>query len=212
MGADDVPSPIDFHNRRDAEAWVEQTSRNRPWRPELFEACVRALNERFREPFSVFELGSGPGLLAEQVLEHCSIRSYVALDFSEAMHEMARQKLARFLESVEFVRRDFRSPDWARGLGPFDAILTMQAAHEVRHKRRVPALLEQLHRLLAADGMLLFCDHYATTERPANNPDLFLSRDQQPIALAKAGFASVECLLDKGGMALYRATKDLRER
>lgn len=128
------------------------------------------------------------------------------------MHEMARQKLARFLESVEFVRRDFRSPDWARGLGPFDATLTMQAAHEVRHKGHIPALLEQLHRLLAANGLLLFCDHYATTERPANNPDLFLSRDQQPIALAKAGFASVECLLDKGGMALYRATKDLRER
>jgi len=210
MGADDVPNPIDFHNPRDAEAWVEQTARNRPWRPEFFETYVQALNERFRQSFSVFELGSGPGLLAEQVLENCCVRSYIALDFSEAMHEMARQRLGRFLERVEFVQRDFRSPDWTCGLGPFDAVLTMQAAHEVRHKRHVPALLEQLRRLLAAEGLLLFCDHYSTAQRPANNPDLYLSRDEQPIALANAGVASVECLLDKGGMALYRAKKTVR--
>ena len=211
MGVDDVPSLIDFHDPRDAEVWVEQTARNRPWRPEFFQAYVQALNARFREPFSVFELGSGPGLLAAQVLENCPVRSYVALDFSEAMHDLARQRLGRFLERVEFVQRDFRSPDWARGLGPFDAGLTMQAAHEVRHKRHVPALLEQLRRLLAANGVLLFCDHYSSAQRPANNPDLYLSRDEQPIALANAGFASIECLLDKGGMALYRAIKTGRE-
>src|ERR1700722_15145419 len=148
MSEDDVPSPIDFHNQRDAEAWAEQTARNRPWRPEFFGIYVRALNERFRQPFSVFELGSGPGLLAEQVLENCSVRSYVALDFSEAMHGLARQRLGRLLERVEFVCRDFRSPDWVRALGSFDAVLTMQAAHEVRHKRHVPALLEQLYGLL----------------------------------------------------------------
>jgi hypothetical protein len=39
------------------------------------------------------------------------------------MHEIARDR-------VTFVTRDFREPIWPGGLGTFDALVTLQAAHE----------------------------------------------------------------------------------
>jgi SAM-dependent methyltransferase len=104
---------------------------------------------------------------------------------------------------VHFTRRDFREPDWALGFPPFDAVVTLQAVHETRHRDRAPALFGQIHSSLKPGGLFLYCDHYLTL---VTNPHLYLERDEQPMALATAGFTNVECILDEGGMALYRAT------
>src|SRR5262245_21595360 len=108
MADDDVPSPIDFHDPVQARAWVEDTVRRRPYRTDFFAAFVEALNRKNTCAIDVLELGSGPGHLAEQVLQRCAVRRYVALDFSAAMHDLARTRLHPFLERVEFMRRDFR--------------------------------------------------------------------------------------------------------
>src|SRR5580698_10370922 len=85
MSIDDVPSPVNFHDLHEAEEWTLQTTRKRPWRAEFFSMYAKALNERFAKPIRVLELGSGPGLLAQQVLDSCAIQSYAALDFSAVM-------------------------------------------------------------------------------------------------------------------------------
>ena len=209
MRIDDVPSPINFQDLHDAEAWIEQTTRNRPWRTEFFSMYVKALNQRFDQPISVLELGSGPGFLAQQILGNCPIQSYAALDFSAVMHALACQRLQPFLHQVNLIQRNFRSQDWVEGLGPFDAIVTMQAVHEVRHKQRIPMLLAQLNRLLIVNGLFLFCDHYSEPDMPSKDLNLYLTRDELPIALFNANFTGIDCLLDKGGMALYAATRVL---
>jgi cyclopropane fatty-acyl-phospholipid synthase-like methyltransferase len=205
MWEEDVPSPIDFHELAQAREWEAQTIAKRPWRPEFFAAFVTALNGRFDREFSVLELGSGPGHLAEQFLRDCKVARYVALDFSRSMHHLARARLGPFLEKTEFLQRDFRSPDWTAGLTNFDAVVTMQAAHELRHKRRLPAFLSQVRTCLAPGGLLLYCDHYAESAS-AERQDLFLSRAGQPLALREANFTEVRTLLDLGGMALLSAT------
>jgi SAM-dependent methyltransferase len=196
----DVPSPIDFHDPAQSRAWVENTVSARPWRPRFFDAFVSALNDRFQTPCSILELGSGPGHLAEQILGRCIVAKYGALDFSAAMHHIARERLSAFLERVHFIQRDFRSPDWTENLGIFDAVVTMQAVHEVRHTRHVVPLLTQARKLIAPGGMLLYCDHYAESGK---KPAFFLERQKQPTALLDAGFSRVQMLLDAGGMALY---------
>jgi SAM-dependent methyltransferase len=199
---EDVPSPVDFHDPAQARAWEEQTVKGRPWRPQFFARMVTALRTHFAGPFSVLELGSGPGHLAEQLLTHCEVRRYVALDFSPAMHALAGTRLSMFAGRVEFAVRDFRRTDWNAGLGAFDAVVTLQAAHETRHKRHLPVLLAQARQTLLPDGLLLYCDHYAG---PGKHPELFLDTHAQPEALHQAGFAGIEKLLDLGGMALYAA-------
>lgn len=202
MGDLDVPTPIDFHDPEQAKAWEQDTISRRPWRPEFFQAFAAELNVHFERPFSVLELGSGPGHLAKQILSACPIARYCALDFSEAMHARAREHLGPLAKKVEFVTRDFRFPEWTDGLDPFDAIVTMQAAHEVRHKRHLPKLLTLVRAVIAPEGTLLYCDHYA---EGGQNPDLMVKRDEQPLALEHAAFTDIRRLLDKGGMALYAA-------
>lgn len=198
----DVPSPIDFHDPVQARDWEQQTIARRPARPRFFAAFVGALNRHSAQPCTVLELGSGPGHLAEAILQGCAVRRYVALDFAQPMHDLARQRLGALAAPVAFVQRDFRSPDWPDGLGRFDAVLTMQAAHETRHRRRLPALLAGMRRCLVPGGVLLFCDHYAG---PGKHADLYLPAADQGPALQAAGFTTVEPLLDEAGMALYAA-------
>jgi hypothetical protein len=112
--------------------------------------------------------------------------------------------LTPFLDRVEFAERDFRRPGWGTGLGGFNAVVTMQAAHETRHKRHLPNLLRAARQVLIPDGTLLYADHYAE-EGNGKNPALMAARDEQVEALYQAGFSNVQRLLDEGGMALYSA-------
>jgi SAM-dependent methyltransferase len=206
MGEDDVPSPIDFHDPTQAREWEEQTVKNRPYRPKFFGAFADTLNAWFQQPFAVLELGSGSGHLAEAIMSRCPVRSYTALDFSAAMHDLAQARLALFRERVQFVTRDFRDAGWPTCLGSFEAVVTMQAAHETRHKRHLVPLLAATRRCLVDSGLLLYCDHYF---EPAvgKHPDLYFTRDHQAEALRQAGFARIERIWDEGGIALYSASQ-----
>jgi cyclopropane fatty-acyl-phospholipid synthase-like methyltransferase len=211
MAGTDIPSPVDFHDPAAAGAWVAETAAARPWRADFFAAFAAALNDRTGPPPAhILELGSGPGPghLAHALLAACPAARYTALDFSPAMHALARAHLGAAAQDgrVTFLQRDFREPDWTSGLRGFDAVVTMQAAHEVRHRRHLPLLLRRLRDTLADDGLLLFCDHYAEPGS-RKNPALFFARDEQPAALAAAGFRDVAPLLDAGGMALWRARR-----
>ena len=204
MNRDDVPSPIDFHDPVQARTWMEETVKLRPWRPRFFAVFVAALNDMpVNDTMRVLELGSGPGHLAAAVLKRCRIAEYLALDFSDAMHDLAREHLGGLAARVRFETRDFREPDWASGLSPVDAVLTLQAIHETRHRDRAPALFRQIRACLKPGGLFLYCDHYL---KLVTNPALYLEREEQPQALTAAGFTNIERLHDEGGMALYRAT------
>jgi SAM-dependent methyltransferase len=194
---DDVPIRVDFRDDATARAWIEDTRVRRPYRPSFFAAFCAALAQR---SMRILELGSGPGQLAREILSHCDVQSYTALDFSPAMHAIAAEHLGELAAQVTFVIRDFRDPAWSESLGEFDAIVTLQAAHETRHARHLVPLLERACTLLVPAGVLLYADHYLTPETTL--PTLFVARDDQPRALERAGFVGVQRLYEEGTMAL----------
>jgi SAM-dependent methyltransferase len=203
---DDIPSPLDFHDLSQARAWVEDTVARRPARPRFFEAFAAFLDAHFDRPIRLAELGSGPGHLASALLRRCDIAEYAAIDFSPAMHQIARETLGAEAGRVRFLARDFRQSDWSRGLEGLDAVVTMQAAHEVRHKSRLPVLFETVLSTLRPGGAFLFCDHYSEAGS-AKNPQLYLARDEQSKALTEAGFHPVRVLHDEAGMTLIAAER-----
>src|SRR4051812_15000464 len=181
---EDLPIRVDFRIPETARTWVEETRIKRPYRPRFFDAFCAALASR--KGLRILELGSGPGQLAREILTYCDVQTYVALDFSPAMHEIAAEHLGELAKRVTFVIRDFREPAWPHDLGTFDAVVTLQAAHETRHKRHLIPLLERARTVLAPGGLILYADHYLTPE--SKLPGLSPAREDQPIALARAGF------------------------
>lgn len=204
MPTPDIPSPIDLRQMSDARTWADEAMAKRPWRVEFFAEFAKALAAGHAQ-HPVLELGSGPGFLAKFLLDALPELQYTALDFSPAMHELAAERLGEAAARVRFIERSFRDADWAEGLGPFGFVVTHQAVHELRHKRHARGLHEQVRELLAPGGRYLVCDHFAGDGGMAND-QLYMSVEEQRVALKDAGFARVEPVLLKQGLVLYAAS------
>src|SRR3569623_2925155 len=134
---DDVPITVDFRIADHTSKVRAIADLMRPHR-----AVVRALiaNE-IRGARRILELGGGPGLLAEAVLAVAPAAEYTLLDFAPPMLELAAPRAP----GARLVLADFLAPRWRAGLGPFDAVITLPAGHELRHKRRRPLLFRQVY-------------------------------------------------------------------
>lgn len=199
----DVPSAIDLREMADARKWASSAER-RPGRNEMLNRIVDEAAASAPDAPRILELGSGPGFLAQRVFSRLPTARYWALDFSAAMHALARKRLAAHAERATFLVRNFKSDDWPNGLQPFDLVLTNQAVHELRHKSYAEGLHSQVRGLLKPTGTYLMSDHFSD---PGGlpNPDLYMTMDEQEQALSAAGFTSVERLAVEGSLALYRA-------
>jgi SAM-dependent methyltransferase len=210
----DVPSGIDLRDPVDAATWVREADAKRPWRALVRAAFADMLNDSLasvagREAppmLRVLELGGGPGLLAETLLRACAIERYTLLDFSQPMLDMCRARLGAH-PALELVLGDFKADDWPQTVaGPFDAVVSMQAVHEIRHKRHVPGLYRQVHALLRPGGLLLVADH-APPDASPRMTSLHSTEEEQHAALASAGFVDVKTLLCVNGLYLCRGVR-----
>jgi SAM-dependent methyltransferase len=199
---EDVPSPIDLRDPVTAREWADEADRKRPHR-----ARVRATiaNLVFSAPGDarsaarVLELGAGPGQLAEAMFDHAVSQGidleYTLLDFSRPMLGMARMRLTRAHPTarVQYVIDDFKQPGWGTRLGVerFDAIVTMQAVHELRHKRHALPLYREARTLTS---LLVVCDHeppptpWSSRFTPEQMRALCATVDEQHAMFRDAGF------------------------
>ena len=202
MHIEDVASPIDLKKMSDAQEW-EKNAMQRPFRLDFFEAFYKQLSILNRRNLNILELGSGPGFLAEYLLSKLPELNISLLDNSCAMHELAKKRLGKYLERVKFIKVDFKQSNWNTELGTFDAVITLQAVHELRHKRHASGFHKQVRPLLGNSAFYLFCDHYFGKTAMQNN-QLYMSIDEQQQSLKDAGFSYKE-VLNKGGRCLYNA-------
>lgn len=199
----DVPSPIDLKNMTDAKEW-ERTAMLRPFREDFFAAFTNEITALYKPGLHILDLGSGPGFLAQYILSRIDGAHYTMLDFSAAMHTLAKQRLGEAnFKNVQYLERNFKDENWSDDIHQVDIVVTNQAVHELRHKRYTLTLLKQIRRSLKPNGTLLFCDHYCGSDAMSNSR-LYMSRAEQLDTLELAGFIATEILV-KGGRALYRA-------
>jgi ubiquinone/menaquinone biosynthesis C-methylase UbiE len=205
MTASDVPSPIDLRLIADASEWEATAMQQRPWRTEFFAKFADELAHLKPAANRVLELGSGPGFLASRLLSAFPDLRMTLLDFSEAMHALAQRRVGAMADRVEFILRSFKNSEWVQGLHEFDAVITNQAVHELRHKRHAKELHRQVTTVLRSGGTYLVCDHFAGAGGMTND-QLYMTVAEQKAALESAGYASVRQILMKSGMILHRAT------
>lgn len=204
MSEADVPSPIDLCDPRDAREW-ERTAQERRGRSEIFQAFGRELVGVGKSDLAVLELGSGPGFLAAYLLDVLPTVRLTLLDFSAPMQQLARARLGARAALVSFVERSFKAPGWSHGLGPFDAVITNQAVHELRHKRHAAQLHAAVKEVLKPGGAYLVSDHFFG-EHGLPNDQLYMTVAEQRDALMNAGFSQVHKVAAAGTLVMHRAT------
>lgn len=204
---EDLPYGENFHDEAEALAWAEAAGKKRPFRPMIFDMFVAAIAESKVASPRVLELGSGPGFLAEHVLDRCpAIARYTLLDFAAPMIEQSRKRLSRHAARTVFVQADFKSDAWPSQVGgPFDFVISTQAIHELRHKRHAPRLYDQVRSLLAPGAEVVICDHLPESGPTPRHARLYMSIEENLAALTRAGFTRARLIWSDHHMALYRA-------
>lgn len=206
----DVSSPIDLRQMSDAKDWANTALQKRPARTEFFNSFATAIVSCQKPNPCILELGSGPGFLAQHLLDTVSVAEYIALDFSGAMHQLAQERLGTHTQKMHFIERSFKDDNWTLGLEKFDMVITMQAVHELRHKSYAINLFKQVQQVLKPKGIFLVCDHYTGTDdngvEGMQNDQLYMTIAEQYSALQHAGFSKIRQLLVLQGMVLHQAS------
>lgn len=152
----------------------------------------------------VLDLGTGDGRLLALVRGQHPDTEAIALDFSPAMIEAARQRFAGD-SRVTVVAHNL--DEILPALGPFDAIISSFAIHHLVHDRK-RELYAEIYGLLNADGVFCNLEHVASptprlheeflerigftveSEDPSNK---LLDVETQLGWLREIGFADVDC-------------------
>jgi cyclopropane fatty-acyl-phospholipid synthase-like methyltransferase len=148
----------DWHSPEYVEQWVTARTAMAAERTPALRMVVAALPGG-AGPSRVLDIGTGWGPLAYEVLSARPHATLVAHDFSAPMLERARRTLAPFAERVEYRMGDLATDGWAEGMpGPFDAVVSAHAIHNVRSHEVIVAVYAAVHRLLAPGGCFVNLD------------------------------------------------------
>jgi cyclopropane fatty-acyl-phospholipid synthase-like methyltransferase len=200
-----VPSDHRFDDPDYVRDWADGINERRPSRAAVFARMAAELSAARVAPIRVLELGSGPGMLAEQLLGAVdAIGEYTLFDFSEPMHELARRRLAAHTARCRHVEGSFLTEHWPSLLHPrYDAVVSLQAVHELRDAALIPLLYRRAREeLLTAGGVVLVADMVNLAGSAAGH---LLTVDGHAAAFLEAGFADVEVLEVHDDLALWRA-------
>jgi ubiquinone/menaquinone biosynthesis C-methylase UbiE len=183
----------DWHSAAYVDGWItKDVTRDTERRPVLRQVaqllpCARDAEVR------ILDVGGGYGMLTREVLEEFPKSRVVLHDFSEPMFDHARARLGPLVARVEFARADLRDPAWVQSVdGPFDAVVSSIAIHNVRDPDRIREIYAEIRRLLAQGGCFANLD--------LAFPGLEVQR--QLGWLEQAGFRDVRCVLDYEQQAL----------
>jgi tRNA (cmo5U34)-methyltransferase len=143
----------DWQSAAYVERWVEMKQAGAEQRAPDLRRVVAALPTGEEAPRRVLDIGTGWGPLAYEVLLELPEATVVGHDFSEPMLEKAAATLAEFGARASFWRGDLTDPNWADGIGgPFDAVVSAHAIHNVRSHSTIATVYSMVCQLLSPGG------------------------------------------------------------
>ena len=198
----------------DVREYVEKVDRE-DRRAEGLALLTRLVQRAQDEPLRVLDVGTGQGLLAARFLDAFPASTAVGVDASEAMRDVASQRMAAYGDRFEFVIGDFLEGDLPLAArGPFDVAVSSRAIHHVPTRGK-QLLYAAIYDALAPGGVLLNLDGARPVEDglrevyrnaggrpPRSKPDeerarqsghYFETLDEQLDFLRSAGFRLVDC-------------------
>lgn len=145
-----------------ARRFLDERSLLIPHREEQLDLMLRMLRAAPARPGKVLDLGCGGGVLLAAVLAAVPEAVGTGVDFSPAMIESAREKLAPFGERARVVAADLGDSGWRAAVEPpYQAVVSGFAIHHLPDERK-RALYAEIFAALAPGGAFVHAEHVAS--------------------------------------------------
>lgn len=159
MTTSDPHGRHDWHSSQYVEGWIASAATRDDERRIILRRVVSLIPREADAAICVLDVGAGYGALSAQVLERFPQAQLVCQDFSEPMFAQARKRLAWASERITFTHSDLNDPGWSHALaGPFDAVVSAIAIHNVRYPERIRAIYSEIFDVVAPGGCFLNYD------------------------------------------------------
>jgi tRNA (cmo5U34)-methyltransferase len=176
--------------------WAEGQDEKEEDRREPFRLMAESLAYEKGIPITFLDVGAGYGALTLFLLEWFPSAAAVCQDGSEEMIRLGRHRMAPYEGRFTYVQSDFSARGWSRDLGgPFDAVVSAIAIHNVRDSKIIQAIYEEIFALVKGGGCFL---NFERT-RPA--------LEDQMAWLRQAGFADVRFFWNDEHRAVFGGFK-----
>jgi SAM-dependent methyltransferase len=199
-------SSLDLEALKEAEEWEEKMIRTGLYRDHFFDAFSIQIDRLFEEPASILEIGSGPGHLAQRIIETNKVKSYTLFDLSDSMNHIASKRLKEHESITDFKTGSFLDKKCFDELGIFDAVVCMQSVHEVRDKNLSTEIYKNVIKVIRPNGFFLVCD-FVLGDPGMKDEAMYMTVLEQKEALSKSGFVSPTLISSHAGLTLYTARK-----
>ncbi len=184
----------EFHDAAYARDWADRFTPSPP-REALFATMLGVLEQHPLPHPRVLELGVGPAYFAERLLRQRASLHYEGLDFSQAMLDLAAERLRPFGQRVTLSTGDLVQGDWTRRVqNRVGAIVSTWALHDLGADAWTAKVYADSYRLLEPGGIFLNGDFVKPEDTTHDyEPGRFTVARHLEL-LAAAGFSGCRCL------------------
>jgi SAM-dependent methyltransferase len=198
-GGEDHQHGHDSHNWASPEyvsKWANGQDPKEADRAQAFEVMADTIPFDKSQPIRILDLGAGYGALTQFLLERFPNARAVCQDGSEEMAKLGHERMKQLAGRFEYVFCDFSRHGWNKLLpGPFEAVVSSIAIHNVRSPNIIRGIYEDAFGLVKPGGYFLNFDR----PRPP--------WEDQMKWLSGAGFADVRIFWQGGNRAVFGGFK-----
>ena len=199
-----ITDPWDHHDWATGEyvnQWAERQDTKEAHREAAFKVLAGSLPFERSAKLTILDLGAGYGALSQFLLGEFPNAKAVCHDGSAEMLKLGRRRMAKLKGRVKFVQCDLSKPGWSKKIkGPFDAVVSSIAIHNVRAHETIRAIYSETFSLVKTGGCFLNLDRMTP------------SVNEQLKWLSEAGFENVQRFWDGGKRAIVGGFKKPRKR
>jgi tRNA (cmo5U34)-methyltransferase len=152
----ETTNTTDQWSEDDSAAFLDLGELFVPGRAEQTATLLDLIPAKKDEVFTVVELASGGGILAQAVLERFPHCRYIALDGSAAMRDQLSQRLALFSNRLEIWPFELADREWRTTLpAPLRCILSSLCVHHLSDEGKRQLFVDMAVQLEPGGGLLL---------------------------------------------------------
>ena len=190
------PFPHDWQSADYVAGWIDHDITRDPERRPLLRQMLSSVPFPRDAQLEVLDVGGGYGVVTEEVLAALPAARVTLQDYSRAMLDQARRRLAGDADRITYVLADLMDPAWPQHVGgPFDLAVSAIVLHNLGSREKIFACYPAIHGLLRPGGYFLNCDRFID------------GLEGHLTALRAAGFGRVECTWQDAPRAIVVATR-----